>query len=217
MHASVALLSRDKRFAPLVRKHGAPDFNRPHMQRTDVFQSLCHAIVYQQLSGRAAATILARFVALFQAPNNDVRLRKSNITFPTPDDVLKMSVHNMRAAGLSMQKVSYLKDLAEKFSDGTIRHRSLHRMESERIVEHLTQVKGVGVWTVHMFLIFTLNRPDVLPTGDLGIRKGFQILYKLKTLPDHKTMEQLALPWRAHASAASWYLWRAADGAKQKG
>ncbi len=205
MNASVTILKRDKRFAPLIKKHGAPDFNRPHMKRTDVFRSLCRAIVYQQLSGKAAATILARFVALFPGKK-----------FPTPLDVQKMSVHNMRAAGLSMQKVSYLKDLAEKFSDGTIEHRRLHKMPSENIVEHLTQVKGVGVWTVHMFLIFTLNRPDVLPTGDLGIRKGFQILYKLKTLPDHKTMEQLALPWRAHASAASWYLWRAADAAKEK-
>ena len=216
MHASVSVLKRDRRFAPLIRKHGVPDFNRPHMRRTDVFQSLCRAIVYQQLSGKAAATILVRFIGLFQAERSNVRPTRSNITFPTPNDVWKMSVHKMRAAGLSMQKVSYLKDLAEKFSDGTIRHRSLGRMQSADIVEHLTQVKGVGVWTVHMFLIFTLNRPDVLPTGDLGIRKGFQMLYKLKDLPDHKTMEKLALPWREHASAAAWYLWRAADEAKTK-
>jgi DNA-3-methyladenine glycosylase II len=84
-------------------------------------------------------------------------------------------------------------------------------MTTVDLIEHLVQVKGIGVWTVHMFLIFTLNRRDVLPTGDLGIRKGFQSLYKLKTLPDHKKMETLAKPWRAHATVASWYLWRVAD------
>ena len=127
-----------------------------------------------------------------------------------------MPIEKMRAAGLSGQKASYIKDLAEKFSDGTIKHKTLHKMETEHIVEHLTQVKGIGVWTVHMFLIFTLNRPDVLPTGDLGIRKGFQIVYGLKNLPDHAHMEKLARPWRAHASTASWYLWRAADQAKRR-
>ena len=134
--------------------------------------------------------------------------------FPSPEMVCAMPLGRMRTAGLSGQKASYIKDLAEKFTDGTIKHRSLHKMESADIVEHLTQVKGIGVWTVHMFLIFTLNRPDVLPTGDLGIRKGFQILYKLRDLPDHAQMEQLAKGWRAHASTASWYLWRVADGAK---
>ena len=89
-------------------------------------------------------------------------------------------------------------------------------MENDAIVEHLTQVKGIGIWTAHMFLIFTLRRLDVLPTLDLGIRKGFQHLYKLKTLPSHERMERLAKPWRKHASVASWYLWRVADEAKEK-
>ncbi|MEK7107093.1 MAG: DNA-3-methyladenine glycosylase 2 family protein, partial [Patescibacteria group bacterium] len=137
-------------------------------------------------------------------------------SFPSPEMVLKAPARKLREAGLSEQKVSYLKDLALKFSDGTIKHRALQRMSNEEIVEHVAQVKGIGAWTVHMFLIFTLKRPDVLPTGDLGIRKGFQILYKLKTLPDHAKMEKLAKPWRAHASAAAWYLWRAADSIKPK-
>ena len=128
--------------------------------------------------------------------------------------VSAMPIEKMRAAGLSGQKVSYIKDLADKFTDGTIKHRSLHTMESADIVGHLTQVKGIGVWTVQMFLIFTLNRPDVLPTGDLGVRKGFQVVYKLKDLPDHAQMEKLAKDWRAHASTASWYFWRVADEAK---
>ncbi len=202
---SIATLKRDKRFAPLIKKHGPPDFTRPNLVPGNVFQSLVRSIIYQQVSGAAASTILGRFVALFPKGK-----------FPTPAMVSAMSIEKMRAAGLSGQKVSYIKDLADKFTDGTIKHRSLHTMESADIVEHLTQVKGIGVWTVHMFLIFTLNRPDVLPTGDLGVRKGFQVVYKLKDLPDHAKMEKLAKDWRAHASTASWYLWRVADEAKIK-
>ena len=196
---SLTELKRNKQFARLIKKHGVPDLRRGK----NPFQALVRSIIHQQVSGAAARTIYARFLGLF-----------ARGTFPTPEMVQKISLAKMRSAGLSGQKALYLKDLAEKFSDGTIRHRSLHNMESAEIVEHLTQVKGIGVWTVHMFLIFTLNRPDVLPTGDLGIRKGFQVLYKLKDLPDHAQMESLARPWRAHASTASWYLWRVADSAK---
>ena len=202
---SISALMRDKRFAKLVKKHGPPAFKWNNFERGSAFQSLCRSIIYQQVSGAAAATILARFVALF--PKSE---------FPTPLAVSKMPIEKMRSAGLSAQKASYIKDLALKFSDGTIKYQSLNKMTNNEIVEHLTQVKGIGVWTVHMFLISTLNRPDVLPTGDLGIRKGFQIVYGLKTLPDHAKMEKLAKHWRAHASAASWYFWRAADGAKSK-
>lgn len=202
---SVAALRRDKRFAPLIKKHGVPAFKWSNFERGNAFQSLCRSIIYQQVSGAAAATILARFIALFP---------KSR--FPTPEAVSKMPIKKMRAAGLSAQKASYIKDLALKFSDGTIKHASLNTMTNSEILEHLIQIKGIGAWTVHMFLIFTLNRPDVLPTGDLGIRKGFQILYRLKSLPDHAKMEQLAKPWRAHASIASWYLWRIADETKKK-
>ena len=200
---SIAVLKRDKRFARLIQKHGTPDFKWNNFERGNAFQSICRSIIYQQVSGAAAATILARFVALF--PKGE---------FPTPLAVRKTPVGKMRAAGVSAQKASYIKDLALKFSDGTIRHHSLNQMTNEEIVEHLTQVKGIGVWTVHMFLIFTLKRRDVLPTGDLGIRKGFQIVYGLKSLPDRAKMEKLAAPWRAHASLASWYFWRAADSAK---
>ena len=202
---SISALKRDKRFARLIKKHGLPVFKWNNFERGNAFQSLCRSIIYQQVSGAAAATILARFVALFPKAE-----------FPTPLAVREIPVGKMRGAGLSAQKASYIKDLALKFSDGTIRHESLNRMTNEEIVGHLTQVKGIGVWTVHMFLIFALNRPDVLPTGDLGIRKGFQIVYGLKSPPDRAKMERLARDWRAHASAASWYFWRAADGAKPK-
>lgn len=199
MHESLKALRRDPRIAGLIKKHGEPDLKRGR----NVFRSLARSIVYQQLSGKAADTILGRFIKLFPSKN-----------FPTPEDVLAIPLVEMRSAGLSGQKASYLKDLAEKFSDGTIKHKTLYKMTSAEITEHLTQVKGIGVWTVHMFLIFTLNRPDVLPVGDLGIRKGFQIVYGLKSLPSTLTMERLAKPWRSHASYASWYLWRAADEAK---
>ena len=168
------------------------------------FQALCRSIIYQQISGAAAASIYKRFVRLF-----------GSAKFPAPRRVQALSIPALRKAGLSPQKASYLKDLAEKFSDGTIRHRALHAMKSEDIVTHLTQVKGIGVWTVHMFLIFTLNRLDVLPIGDLGVRKGFQIVYRLGELPDAREMDKLAAPWREHASVASWYLWRVADEAKK--
>src|SRR3989344_9451617 len=198
---SIIALRRDKRFARLIKKHGPPDLTRGK----DYFQALVRSIIHQQVSGAAANTIHARFLALFPKGKS-----------PTPEMVRAIPLEKMRAAGLSGQKASYIKDLAEKFSDGTIKHRALHTMESADIVAHLTQVKGIGVWSVHMFLIFTLNRLDVLPTGDLCIRKGFQILYKLKSLPDHAQMERLARPWRPHAAVASWYLWRVANELKIK-
>lgn len=217
--ASVVHLRRDPRFATLIKKHGTPDLKR----KGKPFQALCRAIIYQQVSGKAAASILKKFTSLFSslAPQKHSHILKNmrvskKRRFPTPEEVRRMPIAKLRSAGLSAQKASYIHDLAEKFSDGTIRHRSLHRMSSEDLVEHLTQVKGIGVWSVHMFLIFTLNRPDVLPTGDLGIQKGFQIVYKLRALPSHAQMERLARPWREHASIASWYLWRAADEAKEK-
>ena len=204
---SVKVLRRHPRFAALIKKHGIPDMKREGKP----FQALVRAIIGQQVSGAAARSIFTRFVGLFP------RGRSGKGKFPTPEMVQKMPIAKMRAAGLSGQKVSYIKDLAEKFSDGTIRHRELHKMPSQEVIEHLVQVKGIGVWTAHMFLIFTLNRPDVLPTGDLGIRKGFQIVFGLRSLPDYAKMERLARDWRAHASAASWYFWRAADEASARG
>ncbi len=199
MKKSVAFLRRHPRFKELVREHGEPTIARGG----NAFQSLVRSIIYQQVSGTAAAAILKRFRALFGKK------------FPTPSDVRAVPLRKLRSAGLSKQKASYVKDLAKKFADGTVHERALARMTNDDIIAHLTEVKGVGVWTVHMFLIFTLGRPDVLPTGDLGIRKGFQIVFNLKDLPDHAAMERLARPWRVHASAASWYLWRVADSAKK--
>ena len=197
--ASVEALKKDKYFGPLIKKHGLPELKRG----SNVFEALAKSIVYQQLSGKAAATIYGRFRALFKGKK-----------FPSPEEVKKVPFETLRSVGLSNQKASYILDLADKFASGAIRHRAIPKMKNEEIVEHLTQVKGIGEWTVHMFLIFTLNRPDVLPVGDLGIKKGFQIVYKLRQMPDSKRMEKLASAWRPHATTACWYLWRAADEKK---
>ena len=199
---SIRIIRRDKKLAAVVKKHGPLDLTRYHNKQRGVFHALVRSIVYQQISGKAAASILARVEALYPKGK------------PTPQLVLKTPAAKLRAAGLSAQKVSYVKDLAQRCADGTVDERRFPAMTSAEIIEHLVQVKGIGVWTAHMLLIFTLYRPDILPVGDLGIRKGFQLVYGLCALPDAKKMEALARPWRSHATAASWYLWRVADAAK---
>ena len=199
MDESLKFLKKDPRFAALIKKHGPPVMR----EKTPYFQALVRSIIYQQVTGKAAASISQKFVALF--PNEK---------FPTPEQVNTKSIEQLRSAGLSGQKASYIKDLALKFTDGTIREKELEKMSTEEVTEHLVQVKGIGVWTVHMFLIFTLGRLDVLPTGDLGVRKGFQVVYNMRQLPTPKQMERRAKEWRQHASVVSWYLWRVADEAK---
>jgi DNA-3-methyladenine glycosylase II len=196
---SLSILKKDPRFAVLIKKYGPPTLTR----EAGYFQALVRSIIYQQVTGKAAASIMAKFVALFP-----------KTVFPTPAQVNKKTVEELRTAGLSGQKASYIKDLALKFTDGTIREKDLDSMTTVEITEHLVQVKGIGVWTVHMFLIFTLGRLDVLPVGDLGVRKGMQVVFKMRALPNPKQMEQKAKPWRQHASVVSWYLWRVADEAK---
>lgn len=197
--ASLIILKRDKKLAPFIKKFGPPELARHHKDSPSVFEALLRSIVYQQLSGHAARAIHARVLALF--PKNN----------PTPEALLKLSAKKLRGAGLSTQKVAYVRDLARKCIDGTIDPKRFPKLSSREIIEHLTAVKGVGEWTAHMVLIFTLERLDILPTGDLGIKKGFQAVYKLRKLPTKKEMENIAANWRGHESLASWYLWRAAD------
>lgn len=189
---------KDTVLRALAKKHGAPVWR----EKMRPFHALIRAIVAQQISGSAATSILARFTAHFGGD------------FPTPEELSATTPETLRTLGISPQKARYLHDLALRFSDGTIDEKRLRHMSSEEIITALTSIKGVGVWTVQMFLLFTLRRPDILPTLDLGIRKGFQNAYGLRSLPSHAQMEKLATPWRAHASIASWYLWRAADEAK---
>lgn len=210
--ASLKVLKKDKRFAALIKKHKLEKLGRGMKP----FEALVRSIIYQQVSGKAAASIFVKFKSLYgiAIPKDRDDWSKASKKFPTPAQVAATPIETLRSAGLSMQKASYIKDLAEKFTDGTIRHTQLHKMTNEDIIEHVTQVKGIGVWTAQMFLIFTLERLNILPTGDLGVQKGFQILYGLKKLPTHAQMEKLANDWREHASVASWYLWRLADEAK---
>lgn len=196
--ASIKYLSRDKHLGAFVRAHGPIVHRRAHSR--EAFQSLAEAVVYQQLSGKAATTILKRFTALW--PHK---------TFPTPQDVQKIPIEKLRAAGLSTQKAAYLKDLAAKFIDGTIDPSRFSHMSDVEIIEHITAVKGVGVWTAQMFLMFTLGRSDVLPTGDLGIQKAFQKVFNLRQKPSPEKMERLAKAWAGHRTVACFYLWRLLD------
>jgi DNA-3-methyladenine glycosylase II len=162
------------------------------------FHSLAEAIIYQQLNGKAAITIFKRFAALAGEPL-------------TPQGILKLSDEQMRSAGLSKQKTSYLRDMAERANRGQLDFSRLHQLTDDEVITHLTQVKGVGVWTAHMFLIFTLKRPDVLPTGDFGVRMAMRKLYRKRKMPDPKQMERIARSWQPYRSVACWYLWRSLD------
>lgn len=196
---SIKTLKRDKKMAAVIRRHGPIDLTKYHAGLGGAFPRLLRSIIYQQISGKAAAAIQARVFALF--PKNQ----------PTPELMKKVRAPKLRTAGLSIQKITYVKDLAKKFLDGTVDETKFPKMTSDEIIDHLVQVKGVGVWTAHMLLIFTLYRADILPVGDLAIQKGFRTVYQLDRLPNKKEMEQIAAPWREHATVASWYLWKVAD------
>lgn len=168
--------------------------------REPVFDTLVRSIVYQQLSGKAAATIFGR---LHAAANTDPL---------TPESILKMRPARMRSLGLSQQKTDYIRGLAKATRAGSICFEGCCDLDDMAVIEHLTQVKGVGVWTAQMFLIFALRRPDVLPLGDLGLRTGIQRTYGLVEPPTRAEMEKIAEAWRPYSSVATWYMWRSLDG-----
>jgi len=162
------------------------------------FEALVRSIVYQQLSGKAAGTIYGRLVEAVDAM--------------TPGHLATKSPAELRPVGLSGQKSKYILDLAEKTQAGVVRFQDLPELDNAAVIAHLTQVKGVGVWTAQMFLMFALRRPDVLPAGDLGIRNAMQRAYGLAESPTPERMEHIARPWRPYATVACWYLWRSLDG-----
>jgi 3-methyladenine DNA glycosylase/8-oxoguanine DNA glycosylase len=193
------LTAADPVLGALMLQVGPCDLRPPRTQ--SVFAALARSIVYQQLSGRAAATILGRMTALF-APSR----------FPTPADLLAMPPERLRAAGLSTAKTAALRDLAQRTLDGTVPTMTrIRRLSDEEIVERLTLVRGIGRWTVEMLLIFRLGRPDVLPVGDLGVRKGFARTFRRRGLPSPTALERHARRWRPYRSVASWYMWRAVE------
>lgn len=189
-------LKKDEQFKVVIKNYPAPVFKKTR----NVYGALIRSIVYQQLSGKAAGTILKRFLDLFEGPS-----------YPKPEELLKVNTATLREVGLSGQKVSYIQDLSTKFLDGTIQPKKFKGMSDEEIREHLIAIKGIGRWSADMFLMSSLHRPDVLPTGDLGIQKGFKKLFALKTLPSVTQMERLAKPWQPYRTVASMYLWRIAD------
>jgi DNA-3-methyladenine glycosylase II len=167
--------------------------------RDPSFQTLVRSIVYQQLSGKAALTIFNRLTVAAKADPL------------TPESILKLRPARMRTLGLSKQKLTYIRELARMTRDGAVRFEHPKSTEDAAIIQHFTQVKGIGVWTAQMFLIFALRRLDVLPTGDLGVRAAMKKAYNLPELPTPAEMEQIAAAWRPYCSVASWYLWRSLD------
>jgi DNA-3-methyladenine glycosylase II len=182
----------DPELRGLIARHGPPRFRRTR----DAFGSLCRAIISQQLSGSAAATIYGRFLALFDGAS------------PRPAQVLAVTPERLRAVGLSRGKASFLHDLSAHFDDGRLDPRRFGRAADADIAAALLAVKGIGPWSVDMFMMFGLTRPDVLPVGDLGVRKGMKLHFGLRALPEAARMEKLAEPWRPFRSVASWYMWR---------
>lgn len=168
----------------------------------DTFESLVQSIVYQQLNGKAAATIHGRVLALFNGEKN-----------MTPNRLLRMPEAKLRGAGLSANKLLAVRDLAEKTLSGVVKPRKeLEALSDAEIIARLTEVRGIGEWTVQMFLMFKLGRPDVLPTGDFGVRKAFGLLYrKSAKLPPPSALEKHGRLWAPYRTVASWYLWRRLD------
>jgi 3-methyladenine DNA glycosylase/8-oxoguanine DNA glycosylase len=193
------LCGADPAMGSLIGRVG--EFTMRPVPTHSLFQVLVRSIVYQQLTGKAASTILGRVVDLF-APKR----------FPTPGDLLEVPSDRLRSAGLSTAKTAALKDLAGRTLDGTVPSLARVRlMDDEEIIERLILVRGIGRWTVEMLLIFKLGRPDVLPVGDLGVRKGFAVTLGKRKLPEPAAMVRRAERWRPYRSVASWYLWRALE------
>ncbi|XVF62040.1 hypothetical protein PTKIN_Ptkin08bG0185100 [Pterospermum kingtungense] len=195
------LRSSDPLLAALISAHPPPKLSPCNSP----FISLSKSIIFQQLATKAANSIYTRFVSLCGNESNVV-----------PNTVLSFSPQKLREIGVSGRKASYLHDLSDKFSTGVLSDASILTMNDETLFQMLTSVKGIGPWSVHMFMIFSLHKPDVLPVGDLGVRKGVQVLYGLKELPKPLQMEQICEKWKPYRSVGSWYMWRLVE-AKTKG
>src|SRR6516165_4968083 len=185
------LKNSDAVLASIIERVGPPQI----AYREPTFEALARAIVYQQLRGKAARTIYSR---LEEAAGGKL----------TPESIQGLSVDQMRRAGLSKQKIGYIRDLAEHALSGKVDFDRLPAMSDEEVIAALTDIKGVGVWTAHMFLIFALRRPNVLAVGDLGVRTAIKRHYRKRILPTPAHIEKLAVNWHPYCSYACWYLWR---------
>jgi DNA-3-methyladenine glycosylase II len=197
--AAAHLTKVDRVLARVIRKVGPGDVDFP--RGVNPFRTLVQAVAHQQLTGKAANTILKRVIALYPGKK-----------FPSPEDLVRTPDAKLRGAGFSRAKVAAVKDIAAKTIAGVVpTARAMAKLTDLEIVERLTSIRGVGPWTVEMMLIFTLGRPDVLPVTDYGVRKGFALTYKLKELPSPKEILAFGERWKPHRSAAAWYLWRATE------
>jgi 3-methyladenine DNA glycosylase/8-oxoguanine DNA glycosylase len=190
------LKQADEKMGRLIAEFEKPEFKKD----LNYFEALVRAIVYQQLSGKAAATIYKRFKNLFIKNK-----------YPSPIMVMERSHEELRSVGLSNQKASYIHNIANAFYTGAI-PKDINAIGDKEVIECLTTIKGVGPWTAEMFLMFTLNRPDVFPVTDLGIQKGFKLFFQLDKIPRPDQMIKKAEPWRPYRTLASWYLWRLVEG-----
>ncbi len=188
------LMARDPRLAQVIRRTGRV---RPDFEPRDPLAALVRALVSQQLSTKAANTIHGRVIKLLPSLS--------------ATHLLKARTADLRAAGLSGQKVAYLKDLAAHVADGRLDLASLYKKSDEEVIKAIVAVKGFGVWSAQMFLMFCLHRPDILSTGDLGIVKGMQRVLGMKSRPAERTMQRAAEPWRPYRSIACWYVWRSLE------
>ena len=189
----------DPVMAQLIRRAG-PYLLKPDRSRSP-YESLLRAVAHQQLTAKAANSILGRFCALYGGDS-----------YPQPDQLVATPDEQLRGAGFSRAKAASLKDIAAKTLDGTIpQRRVLTRLSDEAIIERLTEARGVGRWTVEMFLMFTLGRPDVLPVDDYGIQNGFRLAYGKRRLPTPRVLATFGQRWAPHRTTAAWYLWRAVD------
>lgn len=195
--AATYLSHTDPHLAPVIARSGLASFV-PH---TDYYRSLTDSIISQQLSVKAADAIQHRFREL------------SGGDFPTPEFILNKSIADLRGVGLSAAKANYIRDLAAHIIDGRLTFDKLDRQTNEQIITELTDVKGIGEWTVHMFLMFCMGRLDILPSGDLGIRNGIRALYNLPAVPTPAAVHDLAAAyhWHPYESVASWYVWESLD------
>ncbi|KAI3665463.1 hypothetical protein L6452_44090 [Arctium lappa] len=191
------LRSHDPLLGNLIDHHQPPTFDT----HQSPFLALTKSILYQQLAYKAGTSIYTRFVALCGGENAVV-----------PDTVLSLTSNHLKQIGVSVRKSTYLYDLANKFKSGILSDESIVKMDDRSLFTMLSMVKGIGSWSVHMFMIFSLHRPDVLPVSDLGVRKGVQLLYSLDELPRPSQMEQLCVKWRPFRSVGAWYMWRFVEG-----
>ncbi|XP_006654836.2 DNA-3-methyladenine glycosylase 1-like [Oryza brachyantha] len=183
----------DPALATVIDAHDPPAFQCPHRP----FHSLVRSILYQQLAFKAAASVYSRFLSLLGGEHNVL-----------PEAVLGLPPQELRQIGVSPRKASYLHDLARKYASGILSDAAVVNMDDRSLAAMLTMVKGIGAWSVHMFMIFSLARPDVLPAADLGVRKGVQHLYGLEAVPRPSQMEKLCEQWRPYRSVGAWYMWR---------